>query len=289
VNYTRLAPGTYRFLMGAEDVLVSPATAAIGLRLLPPVWQRWWFLILVALLAAGLVYWAYHSHLERLLDLERVRTRIATDLHDDIGSSLTQIAIMSEVARQRAPANEPQLSAALDKIADLSRELVDAMSDIVWAIDPKRDRLSDLVQRMRRFASDIFSGRSIEFDFLAPRELADKSLTADVRRQVFLVFKESIKNLARHSGCHHVEISLEIEGSSLVLKVSDDGRGFDLTAADEESCQVSCHGLSNMEHRAQYLGGSLHVISQPSGGTCVLLQIPVASGLFRIRKRSLLK
>src|SRR5207244_1730175 len=264
----------------------SPRPATLAFVILRPAWQRWWFLSLAGLLSGALAYAMYRYRLERLLEMERIRTRIATDLHDDIGSSLTQIAIMSEVARQQAGACEragcslgrhQRLMEPLARIADLSRGLVDSMSDVVWAINPRRDHLSDLAYRMRRFASDVFSARDIELGFSAPSQLTHASLGAVVRREVFLVFKESVNNIARHSKCQRVEITLEMEGSRLLLKVSDDGTGFDLTGAGDGG-QASGHGLTSMEHRARSLGGSLRVVSQPGGGTCILVEVPLGGG-----------
>jgi ligand-binding sensor domain-containing protein/two-component sensor histidine kinase len=270
VNYPHLSSGTYRFLVRAinADGLVSAAPAVVSFRLLPPVWRRWWFLTLAGMLAASLIYWAYRYRLEHLLELERVRTRIATDLHDDIGSSLTQIAIMSEVARRNgagAHAAEP-----LERIADLSRELVDSMSDIVWAINPRRDHLGDLAHRMRRFASDVLTGAGAEMEFWTPVERADALLGAEVRREVFLIFKESINNAARHSGCKHVEVQLNLEGSHLLLSVQDDGRGF-ASQADGQG-----HGLASMRERARRLGGQLEISSEAGQGTHVKLEVPLS-------------
>ncbi len=270
VNYPRLSPGAYRFMVRAvnSDGLVSAAPAVVGFRLLPPVWRRWWFLSMMALLAASLIYWAYRSRMERLLELERVRTRIVTDLHDDIGSSLTQIAIMSEVARRDGA--DQRAAEPLTRIADLSRELVDSMSDIVWAINPKRDHLGDLAQRMRRFASDVLTGASIEVAFHAPPERADASLHSDVRREVFLVFKESINNIARHSRCGHVDVVLGLQGSHLVMRVRDNGQGF----RADQSGDPQGHGLASMAERARRLGGHLEITSEPGRGTTVTLTVP---------------
>src|SRR4029079_18839443 len=138
--------------------------ASVTLRILPPIWLRWWFIALVVLFVAligfGFARYRYQrmkavfeaqeelrrSREERFAELERVRRRIATDLHDDIGSSLTQISILSEVVRQRIDASDAQLSSPLSMIAGASRELVDSMSDIVWAINPQKDHLNDLTQ-----------------------------------------------------------------------------------------------------------------------------------------------
>jgi signal transduction histidine kinase len=126
--------------------------------------------------------------LEQLLAVERICTRIATDLHDDIGSSLTLVAILSEVVRQRIGESDPEVNGPLSRIASVSRELVDSMSDIVWAISPAKDRLCYLEQRMREFASDVFTGSDIHFQFHASEGEHDLPIGADVRREVFLIF-----------------------------------------------------------------------------------------------------
>ena len=268
VNYPRLPSGRYRFLVRAvnADGLVSPAPAIVSLRLLPPLWMRWWFLTAAALIIAYVVFLAYRYRVRHLLELERVRTRIATDLHDDVGASLTQIAIMSELVRKdcaNVPAAEP-----LGRIAELSRDLIDSMSDIVWAINPQRDNLGDLAFRMQRFASDVL-GAGIELDFQIPEEWGDMRLQPDVRREVFLIFKEGINNIVKHSACTHVQIRVIPEGSRLVMELEDDGEGFQPEESDGQG-----HGLASMAERARRLGGNLEVRSVPGKGT--LLKLIVA-------------
>jgi len=282
VNYPNLPPGTYRFLVRAisADGLVSPVPAAIGLRLLPALWRRWWFLTAAGLLASYIVFQSYRYRVRHLLELERVRTRIATDLHDDIGSSLTQIAIMSEVARKQG--GEHSAADPLGHIADLSRELVDSMSDIVWAINPKRDQLGDLAQRMRRFVSDVLEAADIEVVFRAPQHWKDMSLSADVRREVFLIFKESVNNIARHAECHQVEVVVDLRGNQLLVELRDDGRGFQTEQDDGHG-----HGLASMRERARRLGGALEVRSEPGHGTTVTLTVPLGRKTNVLRVASL--
>lgn len=267
VNYPRLTSGRYRFLVRAvnADGLVSTQPASIGFRLLPPVWMRWWFLTAAGLLTICGVYWAYRFRLQQLLALERVRTRIASDLHDDIGSSLTQIAIMSEVARrQNGLAAEP-----LGRIADLSREIVDSMSDIVWAINPKRDQMSDLVQRMRRFASDVLEAAEIKVSFRTFPEHIDAPLRAEMRRELFLIFKETVNNSLKHAQCKHVDILVEIKGSNFVMRICDDGRGLPLETGNGQG-----HGVASMRERAQRLGGEVILSSEYGKGTALTLTVP---------------
>jgi signal transduction histidine kinase len=207
------------------------------------------------------------SREERLVELEQVRRRIATDLHDDIGSSLSQIYLLSEVARQRVSSNGADIIEPLSLISNASNEVVSSMSDIVWAINPQKDHLSDLIHRMRRFASDTFATRDIAFRFSAPDDATNVRLGANLRREVFLIFKESVNNIIKHSGCSATEIDFQIVGDVLVLKVSDNGRGFDTSKAGDG------HGLSSMQERAESLGGQWELVSKADNGTTVTLRV----------------
>lgn len=275
VNYATLSPGRYRFLVRAVNWqgLTSAAPAEVDFRVQPPLWQRWWVQSLLGLLVLSGAYAFYRFRLARLLELERIRTRIATDLHDDIGSSLTQISILSEVVRQKVGRDGQAATESLARIAELSRELVDSMSDIVWAVNPNRDRVGDLAHRMRRFASDVLDARSIEMEFHEPAT-TQRELRADRRRQIFLVFKESLNNVARHAACKRVTIELAMEGSHLLLRVSDDGIGFDTTDPNGGASPHPGHGLRSMTNRAISLGGQLSVTSQVGHGTTVTLRVP---------------
>ena len=270
VNYASLPPASYRFLVRAVDPSGTPSAtpATASFTKLPPYWQRWWFRLLALLGCGSLLYGAHRYNLNRLLELERVRTRIATDLHDDIGASLSQIAILSEVLIQRSGGDQG-LSGQLSGMARSAREVLASMSDIVWAINPRHDHLRDLQQRMRRFASDMFAARNIEFVFRAPAADRDLKLSADMRREIFLVFKEAVNNAVRHSDCTHAEIDLSREGDWLALRVSDNGKGL-------PACENGAgHGLLNMQARAKTLGGEVTIASAADRGTTIALRVPV--------------
>ncbi len=206
---------------------------------------------------------------ERLAELERVRKRIATDLHDDIGSSLTRISLLGEVVSRHA-GGQPSIAGPLASISRLSRELVDSMGDIVWAINPTKDHLSDLSRRMRHFASDLFTARQIEFHFRTPDPDRDIRVGANVRREIFLIFKEAVNNVVRHSGCSQADLEFRAEPDRLVLTVSDNGRGFDVEHGGDG------HGLLSMRERIEGLGGRFDVLSTPGQGTLIAFAIPFA-------------
>jgi len=178
--------------------------------------------------------------------------------------------MLSEVARGQLQHNDVQLKEWFSTIASTSRDTVDSMSDIVWAVNPKRDHLGDLTRRMRRFADDILAARNIELQFKTPEASLDLKLGADLRREIFLIFKESINNMARHSGCTVASVDLQIEAGWLVLTMTDDGRGID----EEQIAEGT--GLSSMRQRAECLGGRFEMSSANGKGLAVILRVPFA-------------
>jgi two-component sensor histidine kinase len=271
LNLAGLSPGHYRFLVRAvnSDGLVSPQPAVVSFTILPPIWARWWFLLAVLGVVMLGIYSLYRYRLARLLELERVRTRIASDLHDDIGSNLSLIAGLSEMLNAQERNRNGQIAERLSTIAAVSRRSVDAMSDIVWAVNPQRDNVLDLSHRMRRFANDTLSARNIEFHLNAPNLDRGMRVNADIRREVFLIFKEGINNIARHSGCERADAALRIERGMIFLTLKDDGHGFKATNVS------TGHGLESMRGRAAKLDGELEVTSKPGEGTTITLQAPL--------------
>jgi signal transduction histidine kinase len=250
----------------------SPEPATVAFTIAAPVWRRWWFVAIASALLGAAVYALYRYRVARLLEVERVRAHIATDLHDDIGSNLTRIAILSEVAQYQL-ANEPARAGdPLAAIASISRDSVAAMSDIVWAINPKKDGLDDLVRRMRRFADEAFASRGVALEFRGPDHERGLKLGHEARRQIFLIFKEAVTNALRHSGCSHVEVEVQMEAGRLVVSVRDDGRGLDPSSDGEGN------GLESMRKRAEALGGAFDVDSAIGEGTRVTLAVPLRAG-----------
>jgi len=232
-------------------------------------WQRWWFLTIAAILTALMAYAAVRYRFARLIELERVRTRIATDLHDDIGSNLSLVAMLTEVVRREVGQEDPRVMERLKLVARVSRELVDSMSDIVWAVNPNKDWIRELTQRMRRFASDLLTARGITIHFRAEGADQDVKMGAELRRQIYLIFKETLNNVVRHSECSVADIELKIDGGELLLRVRDNGKGFDQSTAAEGN------GLASMRRRAQEQGGVMRIASESGRGTTVTLRVPL--------------
>ncbi|MEP6568350.1 MAG: two-component regulator propeller domain-containing protein [Acidobacteriota bacterium] len=278
ITYASLSPGNYRFMVRAvtADGISSATPATVAFTIMQPIWQRWWFIAAVTILTALLVYSLYLRRVAHLVELEKVRTRIATDLHDDIGASLSLIAMLSEVARRQALVGNFKVGDSLSSIAASSRELVDAMSDIVWAVNPRKDRFSELVTRMRRFASEVFSSREIALQFEAADQDHDFKLGADARREIFFIVKEGVNNIARHSSCTEAAVILKKQGGWLILELRDNGKGFDPAQADQGN------GLASMRERAARLGGELELNAASGRGTTLRLKVPVERQRWRL-------
>lgn len=266
LSLAQLAPGSYRLEVEAlgADGSVSPAPVTLAFQVLPPLWRRPWVLALYGAAAAAIAYALHRVRLQRALALERVRLRIAGDLHDDLGAGLAQIAILSEVARQRAGGGG---DAALGEVAGIARDLRAGMADLVWTVDPAHDRLDDLVRRIRQVANNLFDADSVQLTFRAPDEaqLRRIRLAPERRRHWLLFCKEALSNAARHAAATHVDVAIELVGQELAVAITDDGEGFDPARAG------GGHGLASLRARASALGARLEIDSAPGAGTRIRL------------------
>ncbi|MBA3786383.1 MAG: hypothetical protein H0X15_12765, partial [Acidobacteria bacterium] len=237
---------------------------------------RWWFVLAAILIFGGMIRFIYRRRVSRLLEMERVRTRIATDLHDDIGANLTKIVILSEVAKQQSGQNSSGNGKdnLLGSVAEISRESISAMGDIVWAINPKKDSLIGLTRRMRQHAEEILQQRDISLEFDAPVVEADIKLDADIRRNVYLIFKEAVNNIIRHSNAAAVRIDFALVDKELILQISDDGKGFD------KAREYDGNGLLNIKKRAEDCGGQLEIDSTANAGTKIVLRLKLKSAVW---------
>ena len=267
--YAGLAPGPYQFEVRAvaADGTTLSAPALASFTVIPPWYRKWWFLTACAAALAAVAYSGHRTRLAQVVRTEQLRSRIATDLHDDVGASLSQISILAEVTQRRAETGDASISQPLAAIATTSRDLVDAMSDIVWAVNPRTDSLADLTRRMRRFADETLGAADIALDFSAPPEDVALKLGADLRREIYLILKESVTNIARHSGASKARVELQLVRHELRLSIADNGKGFD-TNGDFDG-----NGLASMRKRVAQLGGELAISSAPGFGTQVKLSV----------------
>lgn len=277
-TYTNVPPGRYIFRVRAsnDDGLWKEDGASVALIVHPPFWQTWWFRMLAAAMMLGLValaVWRISVHryqqqlqtLEARQALEQERSRISRDMHDEVGANLTEIAIMSELARLGKALPEP-VGERLDQIADTARDTLDSIGEIIWAINPENDRLDRLVGYLHNYAAQYFDEMSIHDTLRFPRDVPEVTVSAEFRRNVFLVQKEALHNLVRHAAASEALIELTLHDGLLDLRIQDNGRGFRAGDVQPES-----NGLRNMRFRAQEINGELSIESTPNQGTAVRL------------------
>lgn len=269
LNFANLSAGNYQFAVRAttSDGLTSPNPATFSFKILRPIYLRWWFLTLATLLIGFAIWQLYRVRVRRLLEIERTRTRIATDLHDDIGADLSKISLLSEVVKMQMTNGNDENNRLLTKIAETSRKSVDSMRDIVWAINPSRDSLNDIVQKMRLFAEETTIKSNIKLIFNAPTDNQNLKLSMDTRRELYLIFKEAVTNASKYADCSEVEIDFEIIGKEISLQIKDNGKGFD-TSQDFDG-----NGLKNMKRRCENLKGKFEIDS--THGTKISVNFPL--------------
>jgi signal transduction histidine kinase/ligand-binding sensor domain-containing protein len=273
VHWDHLADGRYRFLVravGPGGERSAPASVVFVVR--PPFWRRWWFLAGAAFLLAASGYAVEAARWRRRREVEAVRARIASDLHDDLGASLSRISILAEVAARRAR-DGGSASEILEKIGEAARGVVEKLADGIWAVDPRRDDLGSLGERLRLAAADLLDPAGISWRVAVPEEAGRLPLGPDARREVYLVLKEALSNAARHSGARNVTLTVTERPGTVELELRDDGRGLPAGPANGARL-VGGRGLGNMGERAAALGASLRVESEPGKGTRVVLRLP---------------
>ncbi|RMF66281.1 MAG: hypothetical protein D6743_06620, partial [Calditrichaeota bacterium] len=264
VNFSNLAPGHYVFRVKGSnsDGVWNEEGTSMHITVTPPYWETLWFRVLLLTAVAGVLVLAYRYRVARLLEVERTRNRIAQDLHDEVGTALSSISYFAQAIRSDAEARKRPFSLKfLSLISEISAEAQEAMSDIVWAIDPNNDEWDRILAKFRRYASDLFDSKGIAYVLQIPEALPLHKLDVNQRRNFWLIFKEMITNIVRHADCNRARVTITSEGQTLSLVVEDDGRGFD------SSCRSEGNGVRNIYARAKMLGGRATLTSEGGRGT----------------------
>ena len=264
-NYTNLDPRKYVFKVKAtnNDGKWNETPTELTVIITPPFWKTIWFRFLAVFLAFSLLYAFYRYRIGQILLLQRIRNRIAADLHDDIGSTLNSISVFSEVAKKDNAKREH----ALAMIGESSRKIVESMSDIVWSINPENDSFDKIIFRMRSFSYNLLKLKKIECSFSVDESLSGIKLPMEKRRNFYLIFKESINNLVKYSQAQHASILISREHAGITCLIRDDGIGFDTTK------EYIGNGLSNMRKRAKDIDAGLSIESITGQGTTVELNL----------------
>jgi signal transduction histidine kinase len=280
-SINNLAPGNYTLIVTVNysGKIYPDKKVMYAFTINSPLWKRWWFIVLSVLLV-GLLFWAiirtyyrrklatHKAEAEKQQAIEKERNRISRDMHDDLGSGLTTIAILSEVAKKQL--GEPEKAKEqLEKISFSSRELVDNLQDIIWVLNPKNDTLESLSAYMREYTLKFFESLGVKVQFIYPEEFSAKQLSEEKRRNVFLTVKETLNNIAKHACCNEVIISIIESNEHFEISIKDDGKGF-----DAHKIRLFANGLKNMQGRIEQAGGDYQIQSTAGKGTIVIITMP---------------
>lgn len=280
VTFASLRSGAYTFEVRAitVDGVESAAPAVLHFEILPPLWQRWWFIAFCAVLLSAILYAIHIVRLDRLLAIEKIRSRIATDLHDDIGAGLTHIGLLSQVALQRKSAPPRietadgavhDLSLSMERVGNIARELSAAMSDVVWSVNPQHDSMNALQRRLRTFAHEVCEAKGIELKVEVAEAIAALKLHPEIRRNLLLIAKEALHNAVKYSGTTSISVKFALEHNNILMDIVDVGKGFEIAPAKNGN------GLANMRLRAEKLGGKFEIVSEFGKGTRIHVLAPI--------------
>jgi signal transduction histidine kinase len=292
-RYANVPPGDYVFHAKAynSNNVWSSAGTDIHIRIAPPFWRTWWFVIGMVILLVGstigitrfvlrqrleqrlaeerLEQQIERERLEKALELERERQRISQDLHDEVGAGLTRILMLAQ--------NTDAATAPHHEISTTAKDIRNGMQEIIWSINPRNDTLQSLVAFIRSYGRDFTSAAGLKFQFDTPASISIDSLRTELRRNVFLVVKEALNNAVKYAGATEIrirlEVNLEVEPSTYIFTIADNGKGF-VPDAEILPTVHGGNGLENMRRRAEEIGGSFRLDSVPNEGTTIVLNIP---------------
>jgi ligand-binding sensor domain-containing protein/signal transduction histidine kinase len=284
-RYEGLAPGPYIFRVQAcnEDGLWNESGAILNVTILPFFWQTKSFRALAAAsllaLVAGVVYFISTQKLHRQVAglqqeqaLENERARIARDIHDQVGASLTQLALLGEMleAEQEDPR---EVQGQARQISQTARETTRALDEIVWTVNPSNDTLDGLINYICKHAQDYLGVAGLRYRLDTPPELPKTAISPETRHNVFLAAREAVTNIVKHSGATEAALRLRLEPGGFTLEIQDNGRG---PGGSREKAAESRNGLRNMRQRMEDVGARFSIGPGPGGGTVVILAVPLA-------------
>jgi len=279
--YSFIPPGRYTFRITAcnNDGIWNPTGTTLALVVRPFYWQTWWFKTGTGLgLALALAWgvwrverWRGRLLLERLEQqraLDRERARIAKDIHDDLGASLAQIALLSERVEE-ALADPAEAERANRRIAAIAQRTIESLDEIVWAVSPKNDTLESLANYLSQFVQEHLTLAKIRCVLEVPTVLPELELRAEVRHNLLLATREAVQNVVAHAGATEVRVALHFGQAAFEITITDNGCGFDPQRVSGEG-----NGLANMRQRLAEIGGQLEILNPPEGGTTVRFSVP---------------
>lgn len=268
-SYYNLPPGSYTFRVIAcnNNGIWNSTGASLSVLALPHFWQTWWFKMAIGLALAGMTWGAYRIRLAQVISMNRLRMRIAGDLHDEIGANLGSIGLNTDLLMTDSELTKEQRK-ELSEIGVVTARTIHALREIVWFANPDFDNVPGMLLRMREVAAQLLGGRQWRFE--AADSDSSRPLPLEFRRNVFLIFKEALHNVVKHSKATEVSIRVHIERDGIGLSVEDNGCGFVMSDPGREGAQ----GLRSLRRRSEELGGTVRIESQSGRGTKIEIWAP---------------
>jgi len=269
-QFIKLPYGNYTLeyrASNAEGDWTAPASKIFAFTIAAFWWQTWWFYSLIGLTIAAILYGIYRNRFNQLKRVFEVRNKISRDLHDDIGATLSGIAMYSHLTREQIRTNQPeQVARSLDVIQESATGMVDKLNDIVWVVNPRHDSLQKLMQKLEEYATEMAAVKKIKVHADLPEKINNLKLPMQSRRSIYLVCKEAINNAVKYSDCSLLQLQVQVTNNTVEFCIKDNGRGF------SESGVKKGNGLNNMKQRAGEIGAVLQISSGPGEGTTISLQ-----------------
>ncbi len=281
--YRNLPPGNYRLFVKSSDTFYnwSEPECLLTFVIKPPFYSRWWFILLLAASIIAITipvvkriqkvrYQRKINELEHENAIERERLRISKDMHDEVGASLTRISILSQIAKDQSLTSE-KTSELIEQISTISGNVVDEMSEIIWAMNPRNDSLDSFVSYIRQYTSNYLEMTEIAITYHFPENIPTHPMSSELRRNLFLIIKESFHNIVKHSQAQKAKLTLHFSGSILFVEIEDNGKGFSANQNPGHG-----NGLINMRKRMEEICGSFSMTSEAGKGTKIALSVDIA-------------
>jgi len=270
-KFTNLNPGKYilKVMASNNDGIWSDAERSIAIIITPPYWETWWFRIIVFLLFLFVIFLVYETRLNRLLGIERTRAKIARNLHDEVGGTLSSIQYFVRAIEKEMNINNSDTPKYLKLILQSSADAQEKIKDLIWTVNPEEDGLGKFLIKFNRYSSDLLDAKEINYNIELPNESFNKSISMEKRQHLWCICKEVLTNIVRHSQCKNVNIRLLYNGKTLDLLIEDDGIGFD------ESEKGFSNGLVNIKKRAEILKANYRLTTTINHGTTWFFSIKI--------------
>lgn len=267
VNFANLAPGKYFLELNGtnSDGIWSKNVRSLTIIIKPPFYNTFWFYSLLVLIIGFVVYRFYYLRIQKRLEMEKLRLKIASDLHDEVGSSLSQISINADMINYET--NFEKIKSKSEFIRMKSGEMISTMNDVIWSIDSRNDNLINLVDRIKTTSLQFASSKNIKMDIDIRIENNERKLNVDFRQNLFLIIKEAVNNSIKHSGANCIELKFYEKNGQIKIIISDNGSGL------PPSLKETGNGLKNIIHRSEKIKGKLEFIN--SNGLRIELEVNI--------------